>query len=110
MELKRLQFSKTWEDPADYPTHESSELQVRKDIQSLYTEIQTYLNTVLVPALESLGGESLEGGAILIPGDVLRKSGGTMTGPLYLCRDPKEKTESATKRSPVAITPVCTPL
>ena len=98
MELERLNFTKNWEDPAGYPTHESSELQVRKDIQSLYTEIQTYLNTVLVPALESLGGESLEGGAILIPGDVLRKSGGTMTGPLYLCRDPKEKTESATKR------------
>ena len=97
MELRRLNFTKNWEDPADYPTYETSEVQVRKDIQSLYTEIQTYINEVLVPALESLGSESIEGGTILIPGDVLRKSGGTMTGPLYLAREPKEKTEAATK-------------
>ena len=97
MELKRLRFSKNWEDPADYPTYEANEVQVRKDIQSLYTEIQSYINDVLLPALESLGGEWAEGGAVLIPADVLRKSGGTMTGPLYLARDPVEKRESATK-------------
>ena len=95
MELKRLQFTKTWEDPADYPTYETSEAQVRADIQSLYTEIQTYINTVLAPALESVGTQSQ--GSIVIPNDVLRKSGGTMTGPLYLARDPVEKTEAATK-------------
>lgn len=98
MELERLQFTKNWEDPADYPTYETSEMQVRKDIQSLYTEIQTYINEVLIPAMESLGNESIEGGTVVIPGDVLRKSGGTMTGPLYLARDPKEKTEAATKQ------------
>ena len=97
MELKRLDFTKNWEDPADYPTYETSEVQVRKDIQSLYTEIRTYINEVLLPALESLGNESVQGGAILIPGDVLRKSGGTMTGPLYLAREPREKSEAATK-------------
>lgn len=95
MELKRLQFTKTWEDPADYPTHESSEIQVRADLQSLYTEIQTYINTVLLPALESVGTESQ--GTLIIPNDVLRKSGGTMTGPLYLSREPVEKTEAATR-------------
>ena len=97
MEIKPLQFTKSWEDPGDYPTFETSEIQVRRDIQSLYTEIQTYINETLVPALESLGGEWAEGGAVLIPADVLRKSGGTMTGPLYLARDPVEKRESATK-------------
>lgn len=95
MELKRLQFTKSWEDPADYPTYEASEVQVRADLQSLYTEIQTYINTVLLPALESLGAECQ--GTIVIPNDVLRKSGGTMTGPLYLARQPVEKTEAATK-------------
>ena len=97
MELQRLKFTKNWEDPADYPTYETSEVQVRKDIQSLYTEIQSYINEVLVPALESVGGETGEGG-VLIPADVLRKSGGTMTGPLYLARDPVEKAESATRQ------------
>ena len=97
MEIKPLQFTKSWEDPGDYPTFETSEIQVRRDIQSLYTEIQTYINETLVPALESLGGEWAEGGAVLIPADVLRKSGGTMTGPLYLAREPVEKAESATK-------------
>lgn len=98
MELKRLQYTKNWEDPADYPTFEASEVQVRKDIQSLYTEIQAYINDVLVPALESVGNDAAEGGVVLIPADVLRKSGGTMTGPLYLARDPVEKTESATRQ------------
>ena len=65
MELKRLDFTKNWEDPADYPTYETSEVQVRKDIQSLYTEIRTYINEVLVPALESLGSESPQGSTIL---------------------------------------------
>lgn len=95
MELKRLTFTKSWEDPADYPTYEASEPQVRADLQSLYTEIQSYINTVLVPALESVGTESQ--GSIVIPNDVLRKSGGAMTGPLYLAREPVEKSESATK-------------
>lgn len=98
MELKRLEFTRSWEDPADYPTVEVSEVQVRRDIQSLYTEIQAYINEVLVPALESVGGQTAEGGAVLIPADVLRKSGGTMTGPLYLARDPVEKREASTRQ------------
>lgn len=96
--MERLHFTKSWEDPADYPTFEASEVQVRRDIQSLYTEIQTYINETLVPALEALGNERLEGGAVIIPGDVVRKSGAAMTGPLYLSRDPVEKLEAATKQ------------
>ena len=44
MALPRFQYTGSWENPADFPTHEYSEAQVRRDIMRFFTEIQTYLN------------------------------------------------------------------
>lgn len=46
-----LSFSKSWENPEDYPTYEPDETQVRKDMQSLHDEVKDYLNEVLIPAV-----------------------------------------------------------
>ena len=44
MEKMKLEFSRDWRNPADFPTVETDETQVRADMQALYTEIQTFLN------------------------------------------------------------------
>ena len=44
-----LGFSRNWENPSDYPTVETDEGQVRRDMQSLHDEVKDYLNTVLIP-------------------------------------------------------------
>ena len=98
--IPRLIFSRNWEDPADFSTKQSSEVQNRKDLQSLYTEIQTYLNHVLLPVLENGdwgGGEGGGSGG----GDLsayLPLSGGTMRGVLRLFRNPRFNDEAATKQ------------
>lgn len=47
----RLGFTKSWENPEDYPTIETDETQVRKDMQSLHDEVKDYINTKLIPAI-----------------------------------------------------------
>ena len=47
----RLGFTKSWENPEDYPTIETDETQVRKDMQSLHDEVKDYINTKLIPAV-----------------------------------------------------------
>lgn len=44
-----LGFTKNWENPADYPTYEPDEMQVRKDMQSLHDEVKDFLNNELIP-------------------------------------------------------------
>lgn len=44
-----LGFSRNWENPADYPTIEPDEAQVRRDMQSLHDEVKDYLNETLIP-------------------------------------------------------------
>ena len=39
-----LGFTKSWENPEDYPTIELDEMQVRKDMQSLHDEVKNYIN------------------------------------------------------------------
>ena len=98
--VPRLSYTRDWEDPADFPSHEDSEIQNRRDIQSLFTEVRTYLNDVMLPVLEqaigSGGGGGGEGGGS-VSGDFLPLSGGTMRGPLRLYRDPLLVDEAATR-------------
>ena len=58
MSLNKLNFTKDWTNPSDFPTVETNEEQVRADQQLLFNEIKAFLNTKLIPALESLGVET----------------------------------------------------
>ena len=100
--IPRLAYTKNWENPADYATHQNNEIQNRKDMQSLFAEIATYVNTVMLPRAEQLiasggggGGGSGSGGA---DGDFLPLDGGTMRGILRLFRNPELSAEAATKQ------------
>lgn len=99
--IPRLHYTKNWEDPADYATHQNNEVQNRKDLQSLFTEIATYLNNVMLPRAEQLiaqgGGGSGSGGGGA-DGDYLPLSGGAMRGVLLLFHDPELGLEAATKQ------------
>ncbi|MBQ6985990.1 MAG: hypothetical protein IJQ25_03275 [Oscillibacter sp.] len=100
--IPRLTLSRNWENPADYATHQHSEIQNRRDIQSLFTEIVTYLNNVLLPRAEQLlaeGGGGSGGGTGGVDGDgrYLPLSGGTMEGILRLFRNPELDAEAVPK-------------
>ena len=58
MPLDKLTFTRDWTKPEDFSTVELDEEKVRYDQQYLFNEIQTFLNTKLVPALETLGVET----------------------------------------------------
>ena len=51
MSFNRFDFTKNWENPADFPTYEENEEQVRADMQLLYDELKDGLNN-LMTALE----------------------------------------------------------
>ena len=38
MAFERLNFTKSWENPADFPTYEPDENRVRADVQCLHNE------------------------------------------------------------------------
>lgn len=48
--IELLEFSKDWRNPTDFPTYESSETQVREDMQFLHNETRQYINTKLLTA------------------------------------------------------------
>ena len=96
--IPRLAYTKNWEDPADYATRQNSEVQNRKDIQSLFTEIATYINNVMLPRAEQLLSEGGGGDGGGVSGDYLPLDGGTMRGVLRLCRNPELNAEAATKQ------------
>ena len=50
MAFERLEFTKSWENPQDFPTYEQSEAQVRADLQLLHEETRQGINR-LVDAL-----------------------------------------------------------
>lgn len=52
MAFDKLEFSKNWEDPNDFPTYEADETQVRKDYQALHDETKEYINETLLPQME----------------------------------------------------------
>lgn len=55
--IGELSFTKDWRNPTDFPTYEGSEDQVRADMQYLPDEIRTYLNTIVVEAINTLVAE-----------------------------------------------------
>lgn len=96
--IPRLQYTKNWESPADYATRQNNEVQNRKDIQSLFTEIATYINNVMLPRAEQLLSEGGGNGGGGVAGDYLPLDGGTMRGVLRLYRNPELNAEAATKQ------------
>lgn len=54
MEDIKLEYSKDWRNPADFPTIEADEAKVRADMQLLYSEIQQFLNGKLIPIMHLL--------------------------------------------------------
>ncbi len=51
MAFDKLQFTKNWNNPDDFPTVELSEEKVRADMQLLHDEVKNYLNDTLIPAV-----------------------------------------------------------
>lgn len=51
----RLTFTRNWENSMDFPTHEVSESQVRKDMQALHDEVKNFLNDEVIADLVRLG-------------------------------------------------------
>ena len=47
MAFEKLEFTKNWENAADFPAVETSEVQVRKDMQVLHDETRDALNSVV---------------------------------------------------------------
>ena len=47
MAFEKLEFTKNWENAADFPAIETSEVQVRKDMQVLHDETRDALNSVV---------------------------------------------------------------
>lgn len=54
MALERLEFTKDWNNPEDFPTYEPSESKVRADMQLLYDEIRDYLNGKVADSVDTL--------------------------------------------------------
>ena len=54
MSLTRINYTKSWENPADFPTVETSEAKVRADLQELPNQIRDRVNA-LISELENLG-------------------------------------------------------
>lgn len=52
MSLSRVIYTKDWNKPSDFPTIETSEAQVRADIQELYNQVRSAVN-LIVDELES---------------------------------------------------------
>lgn len=51
----RLTFTRNWENSMDFPTHEVSEAQVRKDMQALHDEVKDFINDEVIADLVRLG-------------------------------------------------------
>lgn len=55
MAFERLEFTKNWENPLDFPTYEAEEHKIRADLQLLHNEAKAALNK-LVDLLSSHDG------------------------------------------------------
>ncbi len=47
MALSKLQFTKDWTDPSDFPTYELEEAKVRADLQYLHDETKDFINDMI---------------------------------------------------------------
>lgn len=52
MAIAKLNFSRNWENPEDFPTVETDEVKVRQDLQYLHDEIREYINDTLLPGIQ----------------------------------------------------------
>lgn len=52
MDITKLNFSRNWENPEDFPTVETDEVKVRQDLQYLHNETQRYVNEILIPIIK----------------------------------------------------------
>lgn len=95
MSIPQFHFSRDWTNPADFPTHQNNEAQNRADLEEAKTEIENYLNNVLIPAVTGGGGGG--GGSTGDDTAYLPLAGGRMTGGLILNGNPTENREAATK-------------
>lgn len=55
MAYENLEYTKDWKNATDFPTHETSETKVREDMQYLFDEIKTYLNTKVIANMNATG-------------------------------------------------------
>lgn len=53
MSIPTFDFSRHWTNPADFPTIETDETQVRADLQALHNETRDYFNATLLPQIDS---------------------------------------------------------
>ena len=58
MAFEPLKFTKSWENPQDFPTYEPDETQVRADLQLLHEETRLGVNR-LIEALNSSGAAAM---------------------------------------------------
>ena len=56
--LPIMSFTKSWNNPSDFPTYEDSETKVRADLQELHDQTKTYINGQLVPAVQGFVDEA----------------------------------------------------
>ena len=54
MSISKIELTKSWRNAVDFPTYESSETQVREDLQCLFDEITAYINNTLTEAVDAL--------------------------------------------------------
>ena len=59
MSLRKLDFSKVWTNPDDFPRYEPSEEKVRADMQLLFDELRVALNRVVSDLNGAQGAENL---------------------------------------------------
>lgn len=84
MSLEKLNFTKNWQNFNDFPTYESSESQVREDMQFLFDEIKNYINGTLTEAVDTLSTTVDEAVAT-----AMKKAAGPeniLTGDIYLSK------------------------
>ena len=101
MAFKRLNFTKTWLSPVDFPTEEDSEAQVRADLQLLHEEARQGLNGLAgelesAAAAESLGAKDLTGAPATVQQLLTRLQ--ALTSEAVLCT-PQTLTESQKARA-----------
>lgn len=53
MGLPKLQFSKDWTNPQDFPAVASDETQARQNIQLLHNETKEYINGQVLPVVDA---------------------------------------------------------
>ena len=54
MAVTPLSYAKSWENAEDFPTYQPDEAQVRADLQYFPAVLRTYINSVLIGAIEDL--------------------------------------------------------